>query len=298
MWLKLNYDLLKSWKVILVTAFLTVSFYLSIIYFSPENMDWIGSEYFSMGNLLWFVLVDQYLIECVTVGIVFSLIRVYAHHFNLFEIKLEPRHLFYYELKFLPVLLLSFFVFAPFSLSLRYLLHYAPNLDSSIYFEQYFYSVKLYLNYLFPVILFGYVIINVNLIKTYNEQLEVTKSDLSRSKKRKKDRLWARDEFGELFLEVDTIIWIQRSERKTYAQTSEEKYRLKETISELEEKLDPTKFLRVNRSAIVNLDHMLNYSFWENEKYILRIKNYDQEFVMSRERLNRIKSRFVTSEAS
>ncbi|MEM7110419.1 MAG: LytTR family DNA-binding domain-containing protein, partial [Bacteroidota bacterium] len=212
-------------------------------------------------------------------------------------VKLEPKQLFYYELKFLPVLLLSFFVFAPFSLSLRYTLHYAPNLDSSIYFEEYFYSVKLYLNYLFPVMLFGYVIINVNLIKTYNEQLEVTKSDLNTSRKRKKDRLWARDEFGELFLEVDNIIWIKRSERKTFGQTVEEKYRLRETISELEEKLDPNRFVRINRSVIVNLKHILNYSFWENDKYILRIKNYDQEFVMSRERLNRIKGRLIHSES-
>ena len=111
--------------------------------------------------------------------------------------------------------------------------------------------------------------------------------------KRKKERLWAQDEFGELFLEVSQIIWIQRSDRKTFAKTSSKEYLLRENISELEEKLDAYRFVRVNRGVIVNLSYLLNYSFWENDKYVVRIKGYSKEFIMSRQRLNKVKDRLL-----
>lgn len=291
--LSLDYDLLRDWRAILIATFFMVIAYQSIIYLHPENIDWIGSDDFSVSNLFWFLLVDQFLIECITVTLVFVLIRFYARKLDLSDVRLEPKQLFYYQLKFLPILLTAFFVFAPFSLSARYLLHYAPNLDKTAYFEEYFYSLKLYINYLTPILLVGYSIININLIKIYNEQLGKTKSDLNETKRKRKNvKLRAKDDYGELLLDLDRIIWIERSDRKTFAYTLDEKYLLRESISQLEEKLDAFEFIRINRAVVVNLSYLLNYSFWENDKYIVRIKSSDKEFVMSRERLNKVKHRF------
>lgn len=293
MWLSLNYDLLKNWKAIILTSFTVVITYQVLVYFHPENLGWVESEYFSWSNLVQFVIIDQILIECITVGIIFFLLRKYARLLSLDQIKLRPKELLLYELKFLPVLLLAFFVFAPFTLTIRFLYHSLPDPDWSEYFEEYFYSVKLYIVYLFPSILFGYGILNVNLIMQYNEQLGKTKSSLIQEKnKHKKERLWASDDFGEVFLDVDKIRWVVREDRKSFATTDSEKYRLKENISQLEEKLDENCFLRINRSTIVNLDWVMNYSFWENDKYILRMRDDNHtEFVMSRDRLNKIKGR-------
>lgn len=294
MWLTLNYDLLKKWKAIVLTTLVLIMLYQAVVYLHPENLDWLRSEYFSWSNTLWFVFVDQFLIECVTVAILFQMIRMYARLLRLTELKLTINELVKYELKFLPLFLLAYFVFAPFPLTLRFLLHYLPDPDWSIYFEEYFYGTDTYANYLTPVLLVGYTIINVNLLQQYNQQLGMTKQDLQQAKKPKvKDRLWASDEFGELFLEVEKIRWIEREDRKSMAWTGTDNYRLKGNISDLEEKLDPDDFVRVNRSAIVNLSHVLNYSFWENDKYILRMKESDQEFVMSRDRLNKIKDRLI-----
>ncbi|MEM7296659.1 MAG: LytTR family DNA-binding domain-containing protein [Bacteroidota bacterium] len=294
MWLTLNYDFLKNWKAIVLTTFVMILLYEAVVYFHPENLDWLGSDYFSWSNLIWFVFVDQFLIECVTVAILFWLIRIYARVVKLTALQLTINELVKYELKFLPLFLLAYFVFAPFPLTLRYLLHHFPTLDWAIYLEEYSYSIKTYVNYLTPVILVGYTILNVNLLRQYNQQLGVTKNDLHQAKKPKvKDRLWASDEFGELFLEVEKIQWIEREDRKLMAWTGTDQYRLKGNMTELEEKLSPDHFVRVNRSAIVNLRHVSNYSFWENDKYILRMKERDQEFVMSRDRLNKIKDRLV-----
>ncbi|MEM6361389.1 MAG: LytTR family DNA-binding domain-containing protein [Bacteroidota bacterium] len=293
MWIILNYNILKKWKVVVSTTLVMIIIYLAIIYLHPENLGWINSPEFSVSNLLWFVIVDQFLIECVTVTILFWLIRMYAFKLKLTELRLTLRELILYQIRFLPVFFLAFFVFAPFSLTLRFLLHHIPDIDSDIYFSQYFYSVETYLNYLPPVLLIGYTVLNVNLLRLYNEQLGQVKHDLSQIRKPKlKDRLFVFDESGELLLEVDKIMWFQRENRKTFAVTQSDKYRLKETVSELEETLDPGKFIRINRSTIVNLNFMLNYSFWENDKYVVRIKDSAKEFIMSRERLNKVKCRF------
>ena len=299
MWLSLNYDLLKKWKAIVFTTLIIEIVYQAIIYLHPKNLEWVGSSEFSILNTLRFIFIDQFLIECISVAIIFQLIRMYANQLKFHELRLVVKDIIIYELKFLPILLVSFFVFAPFTLTARFLYHFAPNLDWDIYFNEYFYSPTLYFNYLTPVLLIGYIIINVNLIYQYNLQLGETKQDLNRTKQSKvKTRLWASDDFGELFLDTDRIRWIERKDRKTFAATEKEELRLKENISELEEKLDENRFVRINRSTIVSLEYVLNYSFWENDKYILRMKEGDREFVMSRDRLNKIKKLFLEEQSA
>ena len=168
MWLKLNYDLLKSWKAILSTSFMIVLLYQAIIYLHPNNSEWISDGSFSFSNLFEFLVIDQFLLECITVTIVFQVIRIFGLKMKLNELRLTLKDVGMYELKFLPVLLISFFVFAPFTLTARFLFHYLPNLNSEIYFNEYFFSTSLYFNYLTPVFLIGYIIINVNLIHQYN----------------------------------------------------------------------------------------------------------------------------------
>lgn len=282
--------------MLFTTLIMTIA-YQSIVYLSPQNLEWITSEHFSISNLLWFVFVDQCLIECVTVAVIFWLIRVYASILNLYKLRLNIQELTAYQLKFLPLFLVAFFIFAPVSLTLRFLLHYTPDLDSAIYFEEYFYSTKLYLNYLTPTFLVGYAIININLIKQYNDQLGQVKKDLIQIAKPKiKERLFASDGFGELFLETDKILWVERENRKTMAFTSSNKYLIKENLTVLENKLDPDKFIRVNRRAIVSLEQILNYSFWEHDKYVVRMKQGEKEFVMSRERLQKVKRKILMTD--
>ncbi|MEP5610867.1 MAG: LytTR family DNA-binding domain-containing protein [Cyclobacteriaceae bacterium] len=295
MWLELDYRLLKDWKAIVITTIAVVLIYNFIVYLHPENMDWMGSADFSLLNALGFILVDQILFELITAFIVFRLIRLYAIRLRLFRLRLSPKELGLYQLKFLPVLLIAFFLFAPFTLTVRFLYHNIYQLNWDLYMDQYFYSTKLYIVYMLPVLLFGYGIINANLIMLYNHQLGATKIDLRKARKPKvRNRLWATDDWGEMFLDVDKIFWIERQERKSFAKTGTDKYRLKENITELSEKLDPNKFVRINRATLVNLEFVQNYSFWENDKYVLRMNDDDKsEFVMSRERLQKIKHMFL-----
>ena len=59
-----------------------------------------------------------------------------------------------------------------------------------------------------------------------------------------------------LFLPVSEIQWIAAEENYVRIWTERETHLLRETMARLEERLDPQLFLRVHRSAIVNLQHV------------------------------------------
>jgi len=59
-----------------------------------------------------------------------------------------------------------------------------------------------------------------------------------------------------LFLSVDDIRWIEAQENYVRICTGKDSHLLRETIGSLENRLDPNSFLRVHRSAIVNLHHV------------------------------------------
>ena len=59
-----------------------------------------------------------------------------------------------------------------------------------------------------------------------------------------------------LFLRVSEIRWIGAEENYVRISTGAESHLLRETISSMEERLDPQTFLRVHRSAIVNLQYL------------------------------------------
>lgn len=59
-----------------------------------------------------------------------------------------------------------------------------------------------------------------------------------------------------LFLSVDDIRWIEAQENYVRICTGKDSHLLRETMTSLENRLDPNQFLRVHRSAIVNLHHV------------------------------------------
>ncbi len=293
--LALNYQLLKKPKVILVTTALTVITYNTLYYFHPENQAWLSGENFSWSNFLYYLLLEQYLIENITIAIIFILIRYYARWLKLYTLELTPVAISRYLLKFLPLFLVSFFFFNPFTQSARFLLDEYSNMTMEIYLDDYVLNWNLYIVYLIPIFLGGYGGLVANLVVLHNRQLARTSEDIEKlhaaQEKRYPSRLIAKDDWGEVPVNMGSIMWFAKEDRKYFAHTIKGKLRTKETLSELESSLDPSKFVRVNRAVLVNLDYIQNYSFWENEKYILRLKDKDQtEFVMSRERLNKIKS--------
>lgn len=293
MLLKVNYDLLKKPRSILVTNALVVIAYNTLFYFHPSNQGWLTDEGFSWTNLFRFILIEQFAIELITTTLLFVLIWQYARLLKLRNLSLKPSAVIQYLGKFLPLFLLAFFIFNPFTQSARYLLNEFSALSREVYFEEYLFNWSLYPVYLIPVFLTGYGVLIYNLVLLHNKQLALATEDIEKLKSKPKyiSKLITSDDWGEVPIETHQVIWFEKDGRKYFAQTRKNRLRTRETLSELENRLNPDKFVRINRSVIVNVRHILNYSYWENEKYILRLNDEKQtEFVMSRDRLKKIKT--------
>ena len=281
--LSISYRYLKSLKVILGVTLIVVSTYLSISYFHPSNNYWIFDGSFSWSNFLQFFLIDQLVIECFTFFIIAQLIILYSKIFKIDTCQLNSRSILIYQLKYLPLFSLSFLVFNPVSQSLRYLYHYYPDLDISIYFDDYFYNLRLYLTYLFPAWGGGYLLLNYNLYRNYKEGLNAKPQQIEKDKK-----IELSGAFGKVLVSIKEIKYLKRENRINYVFTAKDQLRTSKNLKEMASTLEDFDFIQINRSVIINLAYLDNYSFWENEKYIIRLVD-GEEFVASRARINQMK---------
>jgi len=92
-----------------------------------------------------------------------------------------------------------------------------------------------------------------------------------------------------LFLPVSEICWIAAEENYVRICTQNETHLLRETMSRLEEKLDPSTFLRVHRSSIVNLQYVKEVRPEMDGDYDVVLRN-GQKIPMSRSYRSRIKN--------
>lgn len=104
---------------------------------------------------------------------------------------------------------------------------------------------------------------------------------------------------GIKLLPLNNIWWFQKEGKNYHAFTETGNYRVRQNITELEQALPKNRFFRINRAVIINTEQMSNYSFWENHKYIIRMKDTKKsEFVISRNRLREMKETFQVIEGT
>ncbi len=90
-----------------------------------------------------------------------------------------------------------------------------------------------------------------------------------------------------LFLPVSEIRWIGAEENYVRICTGAETHLLRETMAGVEQKLDPRMFLRVHRSAIVNLQYVKEVRTEPQGDFIVQLVN-GQKVAMSRSYHSRI----------
>jgi two-component system, LytTR family, response regulator len=69
------------------------------------------------------------------------------------------------------------------------------------------------------------------------------------------DRLTVRVGARQLILRAEEVLWFGAEDKLVFAATAKHRHYVNFTLDELERRLDPARFTRVHRSAIVNLDH-------------------------------------------
>lgn len=91
------------------------------------------------------------------------------------------------------------------------------------------------------------------------------------------------------FLKVEEIDWIGAEDYYVKLHVGRKSHLLRETMNELEAKLDPEKFLRIHRSSIVNLDRVKEMHAHFNGDYVVLLDD-GTELKLSRSRREQLQS--------
>lgn len=120
-------------------------------------------------------------------------------------------------------------------------------------------------------------------IELKNNNTTILKNLLNEIKSGKKhlDRIMVNIGHRFLYVKVNSIIYISAEEKYVNLHTEKEIYLIRETMNNLEQQLDPTKFKRIHRSYIVNIDFIKEMQSWSHGDYVVILKN-DTKLTLSR----------------
>jgi two-component system, LytTR family, response regulator len=90
-----------------------------------------------------------------------------------------------------------------------------------------------------------------------------------RERARGRERLVVRTPERAFFLRTETIDYIEAAGKFVHLHVGRTVHALRESMAELEQELDPGRFLRISRSVIVNLDRIQEIQPWFQGDYVL-----------------------------
>ncbi len=111
--------------------------------------------------------------------------------------------------------------------------------------------------------------------------------DAEMRRRRYSDRLVVKASGRVVFLKVDDVDWIDAAGNYVKIHAGGETHQLRETMSRLEDRLDPEKFLRIHRSTIVNIERIRELQQQFHGDYLVVLKN-GQRLTLSRSYRDRI----------
>ena len=94
------------------------------------------------------------------------------------------------------------------------------------------------------------------------------------------------------FLPLDDVTHFIAQDKLTFAVVNGRRHCVDQTIADLEHRLDPAKFLRIHRSALVNVDWIHEVNSWFAGKVVLTLKDAQQtQLTVARDRVRTLKDR-------
>jgi two-component system LytT family response regulator len=115
---------------------------------------------------------------------------------------------------------------------------------------------------------------------------------LQSSTKRFPERIASRLGERVVFVELSNVTHFYAKDRLTYAATGQKDYVVDATISELEQKLDSARFIRIHRSTLLNLAYVDEVNSWFAGGMVVRLKDGKRtELQVARDRVRELKAR-------
>lgn len=106
------------------------------------------------------------------------------------------------------------------------------------------------------------------------------------------DRVAVRANGRVIFVRLGEIDWIEAADNYVCLHTGRETHILRETMNELEARLDPARFIRVHRSAIVNIDCIRELQPWFRGDYKVML-NDGTELTLTKNHREKLESRLL-----
>jgi two-component system LytT family response regulator len=117
---------------------------------------------------------------------------------------------------------------------------------------------------------------------------------LEKSMKRFPERIASRVGERVVFVDVRQITHFYAKDKLTFAATAEKDYVVDAAIVELEQRLDPSRFMRIHRSTMVNLAYVEEVSSWFGGGLVVRLKGDKRtNLPVTRDRVGELKSRLA-----
>ena len=93
------------------------------------------------------------------------------------------------------------------------------------------------------------------------------------SNKRAPERLTVRSRDGIELVNVNDIDWLRSEDNYTVLYVGKTEMRIRETLSELERRLESHGFIRIHRSVMVNQDRVFRLEPWAHGEYTVILRN-------------------------
>ncbi len=106
------------------------------------------------------------------------------------------------------------------------------------------------------------------------------------------DRVAVRNNGRVVFVKVDEIDWVEASDNYVCLHVGRETHVIRETMNQLEARLVGTQFLRVHRSAIVNLDRIKEMQPWFRGDYRVILRD-GTELTLTKNHREKLESRLL-----
>jgi two-component system LytT family response regulator len=95
-----------------------------------------------------------------------------------------------------------------------------------------------------------------------------------------------------VFVDVASITHFYAKDKLTFASTSSKDHVVDNTISELEQKLDPAQFIRIHRATLLNVNYIEETTSWFGGGMVVRLKDGKHtELQVARDRVRELRSR-------
>lgn len=94
------------------------------------------------------------------------------------------------------------------------------------------------------------------------------------------------------FLDLEQVTHFLASDKLTYAVINGRQHCVDQAIKDLEQRLDPTRFVRIHRAVLVNVDWVKELSTWFGGKLVVILKDAQQtQLTVARDRVAELKER-------